>query len=54
MELDRFEAFAPGALDRGRLAGLMDLGLLDQGNGRLRATRAGRMVLNGVLRQLLG
>jgi putative oxygen-independent coproporphyrinogen III oxidase len=54
MEIDRFEAFAPGTFDRARLHGLSELGLLEQGSGRLRATRAGRMVLNGVLRQLLG
>jgi hypothetical protein len=36
-----------------RIDELVDLGLLDSTNGRLRTTRAGRPVLDAVLRRLL-
>jgi oxygen-independent coproporphyrinogen-3 oxidase len=37
----------------GRVTGLEELGLVEVRDGRLRATAAGRPVLNGVLRELL-
>jgi putative oxygen-independent coproporphyrinogen III oxidase len=37
-----------------RIAGLEEIGLVATGGGRLRATEAGRPVLNGVLRHILG
>ena len=54
MDVDRFNALAGQPLSPERLGELISLGLLVQGDGRLRATAAGRMVLNSVLRQLLG
>jgi oxygen-independent coproporphyrinogen-3 oxidase len=41
----------PGLL--ARATGLEELGLVETRDGRLRATAAGRPVLNGVLRELL-
>jgi putative oxygen-independent coproporphyrinogen III oxidase len=49
----RYEALAGAALDAEKLADLGAMGLIDVKDGRLRATHAGRAVLNGVLRELL-
>ena len=49
-DLGRLGPRPPDAL---RVAGLVDLGLVEVADGRLRATRAGRPVLNAVLRELL-
>ncbi len=50
VELARLGALAGLAV---RAAGLEELGLVEVGDGRLRATAAGRPVLNAVLRELL-
>ncbi len=52
-DIARHEALAGKALDSARLADLGALGLIVVEGGRLRATPAGRAVLNGVLRELL-
>ena len=52
-DLGRYEALAGKALEAPRMAHLIDLGLVTQAGGRLRATDAGRVVLNAVLRELL-
>jgi oxygen-independent coproporphyrinogen-3 oxidase len=53
IDLDRHRALAAGPLPADRIDELVDLGLLDSTNGRLRTTRAGRPVLDAVLRRLL-
>jgi oxygen-independent coproporphyrinogen-3 oxidase len=52
-DIARHEALAGKALDAEKLADLGAMGLIEVGEGRLRATPAGRAVLNGVLRELL-
>ena len=52
-DIARHEALAGKALDPAKLADLGTLGLIVVEGGRLRATPAGRAVLNGVLRELL-
>lgn len=49
----RYAALAGRSLDPGAVADLVELGLLDAGGGRIRATAGGRAVLDAVLRQLL-
>lgn len=49
----RYERLAGRALDAGAVAGLEGLGLVRREGARLRATAAGRAVLNGVIRELL-
>lgn len=52
MDISRFEALNGAPLSEARLTGLEDLGLVRRDGIRLIATDAGRMVLNGVLREL--
>jgi putative oxygen-independent coproporphyrinogen III oxidase len=52
-DIARHEALAGKALDAEKLADLGAMGLIEVGEGQLRATPAGRAVLNGVLRELL-
>jgi oxygen-independent coproporphyrinogen-3 oxidase len=52
-DMARYEALAGVALDAPKLADLEVMGLIVVEDGRLRATPAGRAVLNGVLRELL-
>jgi oxygen-independent coproporphyrinogen-3 oxidase len=52
-DLGRYEALAGKALEAPRMAHLMDLGLVEQSDGRMRATDTGRVILNAVLRELL-
>jgi putative oxygen-independent coproporphyrinogen III oxidase len=52
MDIARFEAMNGAPLNENKLGGLQDLGLIARENGRLIATESGRMVLNGVLREL--
>jgi coproporphyrinogen III oxidase-like Fe-S oxidoreductase len=51
--MDRLSAFLPGAVDPARLRHLGDLGLVEVTERRLRVTRAGRSLLNAILRDLL-
>ncbi len=51
--LSRFRALRGEALPSERLETLMDLGLLEQSDDTIRATKAGRPVLNAILRELL-
>ncbi|MFB9222007.1 radical SAM family heme chaperone HemW [Paracoccus cavernae] len=52
MEIARYEALAGSALPEGRVADLLQLGLIEVAQGRVRATDQGRPVLNGILREL--
>jgi oxygen-independent coproporphyrinogen-3 oxidase len=52
-EVSRFNALGAEPLPAQKLRELEELGLVEQEGGRLRATAAGRPVLNGVLRSLL-
>lgn len=52
-DMARYEALAGAALDVAKLADLDAMGFISVTDGRLRATPAGRAVLNGVLRELL-
>ncbi len=52
MDIARYEALAGAPLHGARVAHLGDLGLVRVESGRLIATVEGRMVLNGVLREL--
>lgn len=52
MDIARYEALAGAPLQHGKIANLGDLGLVRVESGRMIATVAGRMVLNGVLREL--
>ena len=52
-DLGRFARLNGAELDTGRIAGLVDLGLVTTDKHRLTATAEGRTVLNGVLRELL-
>jgi putative oxygen-independent coproporphyrinogen III oxidase len=52
MSVARYEALAGAPLDGTKIAQLGDMGLVRLDAGRLIATEAGRMVLNGVLREL--
>jgi coproporphyrinogen III oxidase-like Fe-S oxidoreductase len=52
MSVCRYEALAGKALDGTKIAQLGDMGLVRLEAGRLIATDEGRMVLNGVLREL--
>ena len=51
--LSRFRALHGEALPSERLETLMDLGFLEQFGDRIRTTKAGRPVLNAILRDLL-
>jgi oxygen-independent coproporphyrinogen-3 oxidase len=50
----RFAALNGGALDPVAVGELSSLGLIEADGGRLRATAAGRPVLDAVLRRLVG
>ena len=52
MDIARYEALAGVPFDPGKVAHLSELGLVRVESGRLIATVEGRMVLNGVLREL--
>lgn len=52
MDIARYEALAGAPLHRAKVAHLGDLGLVRVESGRLIATVEGRMVLNGILREL--
>jgi oxygen-independent coproporphyrinogen-3 oxidase len=52
-EMSRFNALGAEPLPAQNLRELTELGLVEQEGGRLRATAAGRPVLNGILRSLL-
>ncbi len=52
IDLVRYRQLAGADLPVGALALLTDLGLVETVNGRLRTTRDGRPVLNGILREL--
>ena len=52
MDARRFSALAGSDIDPIRLQHLADLGLLRYSNDRIQATAAGRMVLNGIIREL--
>jgi len=51
--LARFNALRGEDLSRDRRERLLELGVLEQSGDRIRATRAGRPVLNAILRELL-
>lgn len=53
VDMKRFLQLAGKALDAGKIHDLSELGLLQTDNERLRATRAGRAVLNAILRDLV-
>lgn len=52
-ELSRFTALGGEEIPANRVAGLVEGGFLQRHDDRIRTTRQGRMVLNGVLRALL-
>ncbi len=54
LDIDRFNALSDQALPRCTLSDLAELGMIEQKNGRLIATKDGRAVLNAVIRELLG
>jgi oxygen-independent coproporphyrinogen-3 oxidase len=53
VSLSRVRALDPSALRDEAMADLAELGLVERHGDRLRATDRGRLVLNGVIRQLL-
>ena len=53
VSLSRLRTLDPSALREGAIADLAELGLVENNGDRLRATDRGRLVLNGVIRQLL-
>ena len=53
VSLSRLRALDPSALRDEAMADLAELGLVERHGDRLRATDRGRLVLNGVIRQLL-
>ena len=53
IDMARYEALAGAGLDATKLTDLVGLGLVAIDDHHLRATAAGRVVLNGVLRELL-
>ena len=53
VDLSRVQALDPEALNMFEINNLSDSGLVDPADGRLRATAAGRPVLNAVLRRVL-
>ncbi|MFV0382504.1 radical SAM family heme chaperone HemW [Paracoccus sp. (in: a-proteobacteria)] len=52
LDMNRFQHLAGHPLDPEAVSRLADWGMVQQGNGRLRATTAGRPVLNAILREL--
>lgn len=53
IDMARYERLAGVPLEAGKLRSLEDIGMVDIAGGHLRATQAGRAVLNAVLRELL-
>ncbi|SEK83886.1 oxygen-independent coproporphyrinogen-3 oxidase [Roseovarius azorensis] len=53
VDLARFERLAGHPPNRDKIAHLVEIGMAEQENGQLRATRDGRAVLNAVIRELL-
>ncbi len=53
ISLSRLSALAGSELETKAVTGLQELGLIEQQGDRLRATRDGRAVLNGVIRELM-
>ncbi|TMV07192.1 coproporphyrinogen III oxidase [Ruegeria sediminis] len=53
LDVDRFERLSGSPLLPDRLSHLAELGMVELDQGRLRATRQGRAVLNAVIRELL-
>lgn len=53
MDLARYAALAGQPVNPARLQPLLDMGLVQVETGRLQTTQAGRMVLNGILRELV-
>ncbi|MFY2824085.1 radical SAM family heme chaperone HemW [Ruegeria sp. MALMAid1280] len=54
LDIDRFNALSDQPLPQDKLSDLVELGMIEQTNGRLVATKDGRAVLNAVIRELLG
>lgn len=52
LDMARYELRSGASLPKDKIQSLADLGLLTVSDGRLRTTRSGRMVLNGILREL--
>jgi len=52
IDLPRYEAFAGSSIDARKIASLESMGLVSLENSRLRATPAGRRVLNTLIREL--
>lgn len=53
LDLARHEALAGKPIDGGKMRAMIDLGMVEPvGNARIRATRAGRMVLDSVIAEL--
>jgi oxygen-independent coproporphyrinogen-3 oxidase len=53
IDLDRLGRMSPNILDDQGVARLVDLGLLERAATRLHTTRAGRPVLNAILRDII-
>lgn len=51
IDLKRFYDISGGPLEMSKIAGLADLGMIEQDRDRIRVTAAGRMVLNAVIRE---
>lgn len=54
LDVERFGSISGTALDKAATGELESLGLICVANGRLFATQSGRMLLNGVIRKLVG
>ena len=52
LDEDRHARLAGARLDEGAIRRLADLGMVERADGRLRTTRAGRPLLNAILREL--
>lgn len=53
VDLARVETICPGAITAEAIHPLEEIGMLERSKGRLRTTRAGRLVLNSVVAELL-
>ena len=54
LDILRYQRIAHQGLAEGKVAHLLELGLISRKDDRLRATQKGRMVLNGIIRELSG
>ncbi|CAD0184533.1 Oxygen-independent coproporphyrinogen-III oxidase 1 [Ruegeria sp. THAF57] len=52
--IDRYEALSGSSLPQAKLDDLNAIGMIEQVNGRVIATKDGRAVLNSIIRELLG